>query len=137
MGGLSSQSGFQGHSMALSIGSLIFAGTVIISYFVVSQFWRLFLVSSRKPVYPPGPPARNWITGHASDLASGKIWETYTEWARTYGMMFFVSPLHHCSGFFRKNYLSSSFRRPYSRLKLIRSCERALREAFQYLLGQA
>lgn len=66
-----------------SAGLLLVAGTIYLLYWASPRILRSSGV--QKLPYPPGPPPKDWLSGHARYFFSPKLWLLYTGWGNKYG----------------------------------------------------
>lgn len=62
------------------------AGTLVAGFVAVLYIGRRILGSKSSYPLPPGPPGIPWV-GNVSGVNPDAPWETYAEWAKTYGRL--------------------------------------------------
>ncbi|KAF8817039.1 cytochrome P450 [Phlegmacium glaucopus] len=68
--------------VSLSLAIIPLAGVVFSIYWTYSKWLES---PFRGLPYPPGPPAKNIISGNSNDIPLSRHWHTYANWAKIYG----------------------------------------------------
>lgn len=116
-----------------SVGLLLFASAIYILYCAFPQALRS---SGGKTLpYPPGPPPKDWLSGHARYFFSPKLWLLYTYWGDKYGKPCFFKIIKRSVNQTSRTYRASQgIRKTHNSFKFYGRCSRTAREAIQQLL---
>ncbi|KAF9480947.1 cytochrome P450 [Pholiota conissans] len=76
------------HTMMIPLTALNWTHLYAIGAIVFLFFWTAQRPARRKLPYPPGPPAKDWISGNARELLADKLHFTFINWGKIYGPIF-------------------------------------------------
>ncbi|KAF5315299.1 hypothetical protein D9619_007187 [Psilocybe cf. subviscida] len=106
--------------LAFAIGALSICGMLTM---------RLMLSCGNRLPYPPGPPEKQWLSGHISILPLKEPWKVYTDWMHKYGSiihvrlfqqhMIFLSTIEDCIELYEKRSTVYSDRPPSAMVDLM------------------